>query len=75
MAKVIYNPKDENEVFEDIGEGTYFDYRGSLYLLVDKQRGLVFDFKEEIPFLWYNEFDAGKVIKTIASNRVTIKVN
>ncbi len=74
MAKVIYNPKDENEVFEDIGEGTYFDYRGSLYLLVDEQRGLVYDFNEEIPFIWYNEFDAEAIIKTISSDRIIIRV-
>lgn len=75
MAKVIYNPEDENEVFEDIGEGTYFDYRGSLYLLVDEQRGLVFDFADETSFIWYNDFDAEAVIKTISSDRITIKVD
>jgi pimeloyl-ACP methyl ester carboxylesterase len=48
MTKVIYAPNDENEVFCDIGEGTYFDYKGSLYLLVDEQRGLVFDYADEI---------------------------
>ena len=75
MAKVIYNPKDENEVFEDIGEGTYFDYRGSLYLLVDEQEGLVFDFDKGMSFNWYNEFDAEAVIKTISSDRITIRVD
>jgi hypothetical protein len=75
MTKVIYAPNDENEVFCDIGEGTYFDYKGSLYLLVDEQRGLVFDFADETSFIWYDEFDAETVIKTISSDRITIKVD
>ena len=75
MAKVIYNSKEENEIFCDISEGTYFDYKGSLYLLVDEQRGLVFDFADETSFIWYNDFDAETVIKTISSDRITIKVD
>lgn len=75
MTKVIYDPNDKNEVFCDIGEGTYFDYEGTLYLLVDEQRGIVFDFEKEMPFVWYDEFDAEAIIKTISSDRITIKVD
>ena len=75
MAKVIYAPKDKNEVFCDIGEGTYFDYEGTLYLLVDEQRGIVFDFYQGISFVWYDEFEAEAIIKTISSDRITIKVD
>jgi len=75
MAKVIYTPEDENEVFCDIGDGTYFDYKGTLYLLVDEQEGIVFDFEKEMPFVWRDEFDIEAIVKTISSDRITIKVD
>lgn len=75
MTKVIYAPKDENEAFCDIGEGTYFDYEGTLYLLVDEQRGIVFNFEKELPFVWYDEFDAEEMVRTISSDRITIRVD
>ena len=75
MAKVIYNSKDKNEVFCDIGEGTYFDYEGTLYLLVDEQRGIVFDFEGGYSFLWEDDFDGEARVKTISSDRITIKVD
>lgn len=75
MAKVIYTPKDECELFIELGEGTYFDYRGTLYLLVDEQRGLVFDFEKEMSFIWFDEFNDDVPVKSISSDRITVKVD
>ena len=75
MANVIYNPKDSGKIFNDLIEGTYFDYKGLLYLLVDEQRGIVFDFADETSFAWCDEFDDDAPVKIISSDRVTIKVD
>ena len=75
MAKVIYTPADKGEVFYDLGEGTYFGYKGTLYLLVDEQRGLVFDFEEGISFYWRDEFDNEAPVKSISSDRITVMVD
>lgn len=75
MAKVIYTPDDVGTVFDDIGEGTYFDYTGTLYLLVDEDRGLVFDFEDEVSFKWTDEYDLDTRVQPIASDRITIKVD
>lgn len=75
MAKVIYTPKDECELFIELDEGTYFDYRGTLYLLVDEQRGLVFDFEKEMSFIWLDEFNDDVPVKSISSDRITVKVD
>lgn len=75
MAKVVYTPKDECETFIELGEGTYFDYKGTLYLLVDEQRGIVFDFEEGMSFVWFDEFDDDAPVKSISSDRITVKVD
>ena len=86
MTKVIYDPNDKNEVFCDIGEGTYFDYEGTLYLLVDEQRGIVFDFEKEMPFykdcttVWIDYFNGDgptiqKVIETLKDGKIACVVS
>lgn len=75
MAKVIYTPENVKPAFCDLSEGTYFDYEGSLYLFVDEDRDLVFDFEEEISFRWTDEYDLDAKVQPIASDRVTIKVD
>jgi len=75
MTKVIYNSNNASKAFDELDEGTYFDYEGSLYLLVDEYRGIVYDFEDESSFKWCDEFDADTKVLPIASNRVTIKVD
>lgn len=75
MAKVIYTPKESGKTFDNLIEGTYFDYKDTLYLLVDEQRGIVFDFVDGTSFAWCDEFDGDVPVKIISSDRVTIKVD
>ena len=75
MAKVIYTPKESGETFDNLIEGTYFDYKDTLFLLVDEQRGIVFDFVDGTSFAWCDEFDGDVPVKIISSDRVTIKVD
>ena len=75
MTKVIYNSTNKGTPFDELAEGTYFDYEGSLYLLVQEYKGVVFDFEDETSFNWYDEFDADTQVIPIASDRVTITVN
>lgn len=74
MTKVIYNQTSKGIPFDELAEGTYFDYEGSLYLLVEEYKGVVFDFEDETSFRWGDEFDADTRVIPISSDRVTITV-
>lgn len=75
MAKVNYTPRDKNEVFCNLSEGTYFDYLGTLYLLVCEQNGIVFDFVDGASFCWYNVYASDTPVRTISSDKITIQVD
>jgi hypothetical protein len=76
MAKVIYDSKNTNTTFNDLKEGDYFDYEGSLFLFVDDSRGgLVFDLEEGYSFYWCDEFNADTPVLIINPSRITIEVD
>ena len=75
MAKVIFNLNNTDKAFDELADGEYFEYDGSLYLLTDGYRGIVFDFEDELSFKWCDEFDADTQVRPISSDRITIKVD
>lgn len=75
MANVIYNSNVEGKAFCVLAEGTYFNYQGNLFILVDECSGHVFSFNDDNVFCWYDDFDSQAIVQPISSDRITVRID